>query len=304
MASVSTKNWMSTLSNNLTLDKISMPGTHDSGTQKAPPGGARTQNFDISTQLKDGIRFLDIRVKTNGNKQDPLNIYHSYSDCDLTFGTVLKECKSFLSENTDETIVMLINAATSGVRHVQEKFNFYLQEDAFKNLFYLETKIPTLRESRGKIILFRRFSGNLGIDLSKGWKDNATFTLITPEEQVFRIEDQYKEHNTHKKMAAVQSSINSAANAPENGEMYITYNSIAFASHTPYQYAWGGGAGKVSPKMNPGLTKYLKDKCQGSRLGIIVFDFYNNETGNIDNENVRLIINTNHNVSLSGMEAT
>ncbi|KKE84785.1 phosphatidylinositol-specific phospholipase C [Pseudoalteromonas luteoviolacea] len=299
MASVSTKNWMSTLSDDLTLDKISIPGTHDSGTQKAPPGAARTQNFNIYTQLNDGIRFLDIRVKTNNSEEEPLRIYHGDVTCNLSFGAVLNECKSFLLENTDETIVMLMNAATSRVKNVQEKFDFYLQKEAFKNLFYLKTKIPTLQESRGKIILLRRFDGDLGIDLSNGWQDNATFTLITPECQKFRIEDQYNEHNTHKKMSAVQSLIDSAVMDPDDGDMYITYNSIAFASHTPYQYAWGGGVGKVDPKMNPGLTSYLRDKQKGSRLGIVVFDFYNNEVGKIDNKNIELIINKNHDVCLS-----
>lgn len=293
MAYVSTNNWMSALDSSLTLDKISMPGTHDSGTEKAPPGGARTQNFGIYTQLNDGIRFLDIRVKANGSKSDPLNIYHGSISCDISLGDVLNDCLRFLSENSSETIVMLMNAATSSVKDVQEKFDDYVAQEKYQNLFYLGTRVPTLQQSQSKIVLLRRFPGNAGIDLSHGWKKNETFALTTPENQVFEIEDQYQEHDTHKKMAAVEFSINSATATPNDGVMHITYNSISLGGHTPYQYGWGGGLGKVDPKMNPGLTEFLQSKQEGKRFGIVVLDFYNNEASNIDNRNTELVINTN-----------
>ena len=293
MSHVSTNNWMSALDKSLTLDKISIPGTHDSGTEKAPPIGARTQNFGIYTQLNDGIRFLDIRVTANGSKSDPLNIYHGIISCDISLGDVLNDCLRFLSENPSETIIMLMNAATSSVEGVQEKFDDYIAQEKYHNLFYLGTRVPTLQQSQGKIVLLRRFSGSSGIDLSHGWKVDETFVLTTPENQVFEIEDQYKEHDTHKKMAAVESSINRAIENPNDGVMHITYNSISQGGHTPYQYCWGGGLGKVDPMMNPGLTAFLERKQKGDRFGIVVLDFYNNEAGNIDNRNTELIINTN-----------
>ncbi|NQY65348.1 MAG: hypothetical protein HRT38_16850 [Alteromonadaceae bacterium] len=60
---ITTENWISNLEGSVTLDKLSIPGTHDSGASKARKGQAHNQNFDIITQLNDGIRFLDIRVK-------------------------------------------------------------------------------------------------------------------------------------------------------------------------------------------------------------------------------------------------
>lgn len=298
MTDVTTKNWMKALDRSLTLDKISMPGTHDSGTEKAPAGGARTQNFGIYTQLNDGIRFLDIRVKTNGSMPDPLNIYHGDFSCDISLGDVLTDCLRFLSENPSETLVMLMDAATDSIKNVQEKFDDYIAQDKYRQLFYLDTRVPTLQQSQGKIVLLRRFAGNTGIDLSYGWKKNQSFTLTTPEKQLFEIEDQYKEHDTHKKMAAVEASINSAITNPNDGVMHITYNSIAQGGHTPYQYAWGGGLSKVDPIMNPGLTEFLQRQQVGARFGIVVLDFYNNEASNPDNRNAELIIATNPGVVL------
>ena len=298
MSHVSTKNWMSALDKSLTLDKISIPGTHDSGTEKAPPIGARTQNFGIYTQLNDGIRFLDIRVTANGSKSDPLNIYHGIISCDISLGDVLNDCLRFLSENPNETVIMLMNAATSSVEGVQEKFDYYVGQEKYRNLFYLGARVPKLQQSQGKIVLLRRFTGSSGIDLSHGWKVDETFALTTPENQFFEIEDQYKEHDTHKKMAAVESSINRAIQTPNDSVMHITYNSISQGGHTPYQYCWGGGLGKVEPMMNPGLKEFLQRKQKGDRFGIVVLDFYNNEASNIDNSNTELIINTNSDVML------
>ncbi|MEZ8226704.1 phosphatidylinositol-specific phospholipase C [Vibrio splendidus] len=302
MADVSTKNWMSALDKNLTLDSISMPGTHDSGTQKALKGGARTQNFGIYDQLSDGIRFLDIRVKPNGPELDPLNIYHGDFSCGISFGDVLNDCLKFLSENPSESVVMLMNAATNSDKDIQTKFDEYLKQEKYKHLFYLEPRIPALHEAQSKIVLLRRFDGDEGIDLSNGWEKNATFTLTTPENQVFRIEDEYQQHDTHKKMATVHSSINRAMETPNDNAVHITYNSISLGGHSPYQYAWGGGFGKVDPKMNPGLTEFLAEQQKGKRFGIVVLDFYNNEEGHIDNRNAELIINANSGVDLKNSE--
>ncbi|WP_436323808.1 phosphatidylinositol-specific phospholipase C [Vibrio cidicii] len=300
MTYVETRNWMSALDPQLTLDQISLPGTHDSGTQKAPAGPARTQNFDIYTQLNDGIRFLDIRVKANGSKLDSLSIFHGIVSCDISFGDVLDDCLKFLSENPTETIVMLMDAATGSGNDIQAKFDEYIALEKYQHLFYLGSRVPTLAQAQSKIVLLRRFPGSMGIDLSKGWEKNKTFTITTPENQVFAIEDQYQEHDTHKKMAAVQASIDNAIAIPDDGVMHLTYNSISysFLGHTPYQYAWGGGIGKVNPKMNPGLGEFLRNKTRGNRFGIVVLDFYNNELGHIDNSVAELVISTNIGVAL------
>lgn len=295
MNKITTKNWMSSLNGNITLDKISIPGTHDSGTAKTDKGAAHTQNFGIATQLNDGIRFLDIRVVYDGTQQkDPLRIYHGIISCKLSFGNVLDSCMTFFAENPQETIVMLMNSASGTADNIQQGFTVYTEQERYKSLFYLNENLAPLSELRGKIVLFRRFSGkSLGINLSGGWKDNRTFTLVTPQNQTFKIEDQYKQHDTHKKLAAVEELIGTAMQTPDDGIIYITYNSIAQGTHTPYQYAWGGGFGPVNPKMNPGLNDFLNRQQKNAELGIIMLDFYNNEKGNIDNRLVECIINSN-----------
>ena len=129
-----------------------------------------------------------------------------------------------------------------------------------------------------------------------GWpnKYSYTFDTTTPDGQTtLHIEDQYGTHDTSDKMKAVSAALEKAASSPADGTIYITFNSIAYASaHTPYQYAWS-----VKGAMNPALETYFSKafaQMPGpSRLGFVVLDFYNNETGHLDNRNVQSVIGAN-----------
>lgn len=271
--------WMSALDGKYSLNRYSIPGTHDSGTQHTGAGAAHTQNFGISDQLADGIRFLDIRLDGVTEFDKDLVVKHGCILCFLSFGDVLNSCKAFLKDHSGETIIMLINTSGCLYSNIESRFKHYLEQDAYKNLFYLGETMPNLDSVRGKIVLIRRFkiddSSTLGIDVSNGWKDNETFPLTTPQGVQFQIEDQYKDHDTHVKLAVVKSAIDgSIANASDN-IMHITFNSISQGGHTPYQYAWGGSG--VDPIMNPSLETYLKGKGANQRFGVVMLDFYNNK---------------------------
>lgn len=298
-----TENWMSSLDDKITLDKISIPGTHDSGTEKTGAGPAHTQNFGIRNQLDNGIRFLDIRVtyKKSNPANDPLQIYHGIINCDISFGDVLNDCLNFLNTNPQETIIMLVNSASGKETDIQQYFDVYLRQSQYQNLFYLNAVPTQLGAMRKKIVLFRRYLGTGGVDLSQpnAWQDNKTFSLTTPQGVQFYIEDQYSQHNTKKKWSAVASNLDKAKGNPNDTIIYITFNSISFGGHTPYQYAWGGGIGKVDPKMNPVLQSYLESNSGANRFGIIPLDFFNNKTGDINNSNTELIINSNPGVQLT-----
>lgn len=270
--------WMSALDGTHSLDNYSIPGTHDSGTQLTGKGPAHTQNFGIYTQLKDGIRFLDIRLNPSGSNK--LEVKHGIVSCDINFENVLNDCKTFLKDHPGETILMLVNQ--SGSEYIGSRFKSYLEKDEYKNLFYINEDMPLLDEVRGKIVLFRRFEinypGPMGIDLSKDWKDDKTFPLRTPQGVLFEIEDEYKQHDTHKKLQAVEDSLNKAIKNSNDGIMYITYNSISENStltHTPYEYAWGGIG--IDPSMNPSLEAFLLEKPGNHRFGVVMLDFYNDK---------------------------
>lgn len=306
--------WMSGLADTLTMAQLSVPGTHDSGTQKLSAGPAHTQNFGIAQQLEDGIRFLDIRLAKNSANTpgDPLQVNHGSFSCDITFGDVLNDCSAFLSANPSEAVFMLVNDASGSATDttVYDGFQVYLGNSAYQDLLCVSSTSTQLALSqlRGKVVLLRRFfapdSVELGLNLQQqgkkfagvGWPNNysETFNTTTPDGQTsLHIEDEFGTHDTGKKMKAVAAALDQAMASPADGKLHITFNSIAFyLTHTPYQYAWS-----VKGAMNPALEAYFSSafaQTSGTaRLGFVVLDFYNNETGHLDNLNVQTVIGAN-----------
>lgn len=302
--------WMAGLDSTLTMVQLSVPGTHDSGTHKVAPGPYHTQNFGISTQLGDGIRFLDIRLASSSSKDDPLQVNHGKVSCDLSFGHVLNQCSAFLSANSGEVIFMLVNDAYGNPTSltVYDGFQTYLANGAYQNLFCLSSacaQLP-LSQLRGKIVLLRRFfapeGAELGLNLQQqgdtfdntGWPDNysASFSTATPppspQTSLF-IEDQYNTHDTGAKMKAVTAALDAAKANPGDAILRLCFNSIAWHTpHTPYDYAWS-----LSGAMNPALQGYLAQNPGKARFGFVMLDFYNNSTGHLDNSNVATLVNSN-----------
>ena len=138
-------NWMSSIDENLSLNQINIPGTHDSGTfdisvlttngfleevAKRSPAAltvseimqdlGQTQDLDISEQLNSGIRYLDVRLATNNDQPDKLYLSHGDTipvietlPCMNTkkggylyFDDVINECVYFLSNHRKETIIL------------------------------------------------------------------------------------------------------------------------------------------------------------------------------------------------------
>lgn len=275
------------------LCALSIPGTHDSGATAmncVPAGWARCQNHNISIQLGDGIRFLDIRLKKVAGQ---LDVYHGAESCHQSFEDVLGVCTDFLTRCPTETILMLVNAADStNPGDFADEFAVFS-----KSAVFLKTKrIPALGEARGKIVFLRRFqnyTGFGGIDFSKGWPNNAVGTFTTFDGDTVHIEDCFTGdyHDTHKKWDIVKEHLDLARHA-ESSDLYITYNSIAGGWHTPYQYAWGPKEKLVDPIMNQTLISYIKDSTN-TRWGIVPVDYYKNEEGNIDERIIRHLVASN-----------
>jgi hypothetical protein len=100
------KGWMKNIPDDTKLNKISIPGTHDSGAEDPEPIFTATQSWTIKQQLEAGIRFFDIRIRQNDNN-NAWDVYHTY-DLELTFDQVLSQMEAFLGkpENFYEGIIM------------------------------------------------------------------------------------------------------------------------------------------------------------------------------------------------------
>lgn len=181
------RSWMRHLADDIPLSRVSLPGTHDSGTVNADDipdlttSAARTQKYYIDQQLAVGIRYFDIRCGEDKNG-DP-GIFHTVkcmtrNGDQLRLSHVMNDALDFLSKNESETIIMLISKVSGGsnsvITHALEQ---YIKDHPDR--FWNKDTAPTLGEARGKIVLMRRFdltttpldSKYFGVDLQK-WSDN------------------------------------------------------------------------------------------------------------------------------------
>lgn len=181
--------WMKYVDNNKFLDELSIPGTHDSGTcsvdndTEPQSSQAKCQQDYIPTQLLEGVRYFDIRLGKNDENGDP-GIDHGA--CYLLkkdgnfmhLSDVIGYFNTFLSENPTEALIMLVSRGNDEA--TDESLTTALGKvfDENPDLFYTSSRIPTLGEVRGKIVLLRRFglAGNSvsshtwGLDLTQ-WDD-------------------------------------------------------------------------------------------------------------------------------------
>ena len=92
----------------LTLNEMTLPGTHDSGTFKplSPLGSPwiKTQSLSLAQQMKYGIRVLDLRIgqKSPGD----YIICHDKFSTSYSLEEALKEVKDFINSSSKEVIIL------------------------------------------------------------------------------------------------------------------------------------------------------------------------------------------------------
>lgn len=192
--------WMGNVHDNKFLDELSIPGTHDSGTcsvdndTEPQTSQVKCQQDYIPTQLLEGIRYFDIRL---GKGDDPGidhgGFYLFKKDGNfLHLSDVIGYFTTFLKENPTEALIMLVSRGNDEATDEGITTAFAKVMDENPDLFYTSSRVPTLREARGKIVLLRRFrlAGNSvsghtwGLDLTewdgkaKAHSDSTTMCLI------------------------------------------------------------------------------------------------------------------------------
>lgn len=257
------KNWMSQLPEHIrqhSIYTITMPGTHDSGTKSIAISIklAVTQSTTIPEQLNMGVRFLDIRLKADG---DDLSVCHGTLGSNYYFHQVISECQEFLRENPKEGILMSVKCDHGSDSDFAEIF-----ERKYSHFFPSNKEIPTLEWTSGQIVLLRRFkSPQRGVRLSI--PDNTPYSGDVGENgnRIF-VQDEYDRdlEQAYIKKRVVQSFLE---RTDEEG-LYIN-----FVSATGTYYGIPDPKG-MADKMNPWLTSILAERNKAS--GILVLDYATN----------------------------
>lgn len=192
--------WMSHVDDDKYLDELSIPGTHDSGTcsvdndTEPQSSQVKCQQDYIPTQLLEGIRYFDIRLGKGDNPGICHGDFYLFKKDGyyLHLSDVIGYFKTFLSENPREALIMLASRGNDEATDDSVTTAFAKVMADNPDLFYTSSRVPTLGEVRGKIVLLRRFrldgdsvSGHTwGLDLTewddkiKAHSDSATMCLV------------------------------------------------------------------------------------------------------------------------------
>ena len=186
-------NWMKKLDDNIPLNKISIPGTHDTCTFafKGPKIiefivkllGA-TQSWNFEEQLFSGIRFFDIRLGSDGK------IYNGILKTTSSFINILNSSINFLNENPSEGIIMRIQYNIIKSCDSDECFQKNVIDvlNEYKKYLLLIDNIPKLGEIRGKILIICE---GMEYENSMIWNDQNMY-IQDYWEFKGKIKDEYK----------------------------------------------------------------------------------------------------------------
>ncbi|EEH08072.1 phosphatidylinositol phospholipase C [Histoplasma capsulatum G186AR] len=300
--------WMREFTDETYLSALSIPGTHNSSAYHLAAPSVRCQAVSSREQLENGIRFFDIRVQPrfpNEPSEDKLLLVHGVFPISFSgpkyFRDLVSEVESFITENPSETLIMSVKREGPG-NHTDEQLSRILWDhyayDGSK--WYTEPRVPTLGESRGKIVLIRRFGleerlkkewGGLGWGIdAEDLPDNTPFA-VCPSGDLF-IQDFYRVLDRTmipRKIDYVNSQFERAAelrypfgvigkervNNDDRGDHRVPfYINFLSASNFWNVTTWPE---KIAARVNPAAVDYLCRKHHGKKgdwsTGIAVCDW-------------------------------
>ncbi|MFF2921268.1 phosphatidylinositol-specific phospholipase C [Streptomyces celluloflavus] len=245
---LSVQDWMAGLGDATPVQRLSIPGTHDSGARIGGPWVA-CQNTAIDAQLNSGVRFLDVRCRAI---ESVFAIHHGAFYQELMFGDVLNACQAFLRAHPSETVLMRVKQEYSEVaaEEFRRIFDIYLDDKGYRSLFRLEGGLPTLGQARGKVVLLADSDGLGGVRYA--------------DPELFDIQDDYMTE-PFGKYPKIEAQFRKAVAQP--GKLFVNYVSTA-ALLPPRSNA---------DRLNPQVKNLLEGSGTSgwTGLGIVPMDFPN-----------------------------
>lgn len=236
----SNADWLRSLSDDLPLSEINIPGSHDAA---AINTSIRTpyacHNHTILEQLRYGIRMLDVRLQVSrvrgsynfmtchGNlgSSAGINTYQS-------FRSLLGECQVFLRDHESETVLMSLK-----IDDWSDTDDKVAALKALKKLLYYfpvsaNKKMLKLADARGKIVLFNRINHDLALGAPISWHDNTDGSFASHDlsrDYAVYVQDRYQGLPTIGANGVKWGLVNKAFSKKKRGE--VVWN---FASATWY----------------------------------------------------------------------
>lgn len=255
--------WMGLLPDETYLSSVTIPGTHDSATAHIFPSFfLQCQSLEFKDQLEAGYRYLDIRLALDETEDGTkLKFIHAFGTCKkdksflnlfgdtLYLEDVLSDVYDFLDEHPTETVIFCVKAENGDDDVSKVESEFFKALDKNPSKWYTKNKIPTLGETRGKIVLATRFDdvngeGENRTGLHFSWSDQndkeavadtQEVTMITNSNQLW-VQDRYKYSVDMKREAVVESFENCQASDENFSLNFVSTSGNGAAGH-PKKYA-------------------------------------------------------------------
>ncbi|CAK5277381.1 unnamed protein product [Mycena citricolor] len=316
--------FLSDIPDDVPLSQCLLPGTHDT---MAFYGWPFSQCQSISTplnvQFRSGIRFLDIRLTP---VQGRLIAYHGAYPQKTPFQDILITVHEFLTseEGSRETVVMSIKQEAPSNVFSQLVHDEIAYGRGGRDMWFFESRVPTLGEVRGKVVLFSRFGNGDGWEGGLNgmgihptyWPDSEKdgFTWMC-NDTVVRTNDWYSIPSflsIPEKVALATAVIEPHPTDETIPALPITYFSAAsFPLAAPQTIAQGFGWPKLGfgvEGVNDRLGKWALDQLEsGGRTekkgeprirGWVFLDYYEEPQNSL----VPLLIEFNHRGRKAGQE--
>ncbi|KAK0317512.1 hypothetical protein LTR82_011551 [Friedmanniomyces endolithicus] len=297
--------WMHKLDDGIAMSALTIPGTHDSAAYTNAWPFIQTQKMDILGQLNSGIRYLDLRC---GLRDDVLEMVHGSAILGLKLSILLDIMYLWLMSHPREALIVQIKQDRASERSsVHFAHAIWCCIAQAPGRWRTANTTPILGELRGKIQLFRRFTGPTlhayGIDVTQ-WQDNPTrpFTIYTWHAVQLTIQDHYRPAEAEslpsliaKKGGDVVELLNYAHANVDAGHWYINFTSAyefnLWYQLSPREVAVGGyWAFRWEGEINPRLGEYLRIQKGKRRYGIVAMDFPDRGADDL----IALLISSNH----------
>jgi 1-phosphatidylinositol phosphodiesterase len=163
--------WMGRLPDSTGLAALSVPGTHDTMAFNASIVSL-TQESPLQEQLQAGVRALDIRTR---HFRDAFTIHHGAEYLRANFTDVVRTTTAFLRSHPGETVLMRLkqeHTAEENTRTYEQTLNWYIDtnpdtRDLLRAHLWrppagYDGRIPTLGETRGRIVIMQDFGSGSG----------------------------------------------------------------------------------------------------------------------------------------------
>ncbi|MBQ9719672.1 MAG: hypothetical protein IJV64_03150, partial [Oscillospiraceae bacterium] len=169
--------WMARLDDGLPLNRLDLPGTHDSATQYAQLAFfSRCQALSVGEQLEAGFRYLDVRLGEDA-QTGRLKLMHGFTDCKTGAGPqsgplyldeLLRQCYAFLAAHPTEAVVFAVKYEHGELTTAEFEtlLDGYIRAD--EAYWLLDGAIPRLGEARGRLVLMRRYEDEAGLGSRAG----------------------------------------------------------------------------------------------------------------------------------------